>query len=167
MTSPSVEVAVTTSSSGTLSGRTTSEWYRVGEPREEALPVVVDLRGLAVHEVGGGHDLTAVGLADALVPEAHAEQRDLAGQLRDGRQAHPTVLGPAGPGRDEHGVGRLGPDARDVDGVVAEHHRFGTELTQFLDQVVDEGVVVVDDEHTRSHGPSIVPARTGCAAAGG
>ena len=28
----------------------------------------------------------------------------------------------------------------------------GPELTQLLDQVVDEGVVVVDDEHPGSHG---------------
>ena len=76
---------------------------------------------------------------------------------RDGRQADSAVLGPPGPGRDEHGVGPLGPDAGDVDGVVAEHHRLGPELAQLLDQVVDEGVVVVDDEHPRSHGVPIVP----------
>ena len=70
----------------------------------------------------------------------------------DGLEAHPAVLGAARAGRDEHGVGPLGPDAGDVDGVVAEHHRLGAELAQLLDQVVDEGVVVVEDEHPGSHG---------------
>ena len=79
------------------------------------------------------------------------------GQGGDGLEAHPAVLGTPRPGRDEHGVGLLGPDARHVDGVVAVHHRLGPQLAQFLDQVVDERVVVVDEEHPRSHGPTIVP----------
>ena len=54
----------------------------VGEPGEEALAVVVDLRGLAVHQVRGRHDVAAEGLADALVAEADAQQRDLPGQRR-------------------------------------------------------------------------------------
>ena len=57
--------------------------------------------------------------------------------------------------------GRCGPDAGHVDGVVAVDHRVGAELAQLLDQVVDEGVVVVDDEHPGSHGPAIVPAVPG------
>ena len=76
-------------------------------------------------------------------------------------QAHPAVLGPSRPRRDEHGVGPLRPDAGHVDGVVAEHDRVGPELAQLLDQVVDEGVVVVDDQHPGSHGPTIVPAVPG------
>ena len=80
---------------------------------------------------------------------------------RDGLQAHPAVLGASRPGRDEHGVGPLGPDARHVDGVVAEHHGLGPQLAQLLDQVVDEGVVVVEDEDPRSHGPTIVPCPAG------
>ena len=54
--------------------------------------------------------------------------------------------------------GALGPDAGDVDGVVAEDDRVGPELAQLLDQVVDEGVVVVDDQDPGSHGPTM---RTG------
>ena len=67
----------------------------IGQAGEDALPVVVDLRGLAVHQMRGGHDAAAVGLADALVAQADAEQRDLPGQLPDSRQADPAVFGPA------------------------------------------------------------------------
>ena len=43
-------------------------------------------------------------------------------------------------------------DAIDVGGIRAE-------LTQLLDQVVDEGVVVVDDHHPGTHGVPMVPKR--------
>ena len=55
-----------------------------------------------------------------------------------------------------------------ADLVVAAHHALDAELAELLDQVVDERVVVVDDEHPRSHGATIVPDhRPGPAGAGG
>ena len=53
--------------------------------------------------------------------------------------------------------GRSARMPADVDGVVAVHHRLGPQLAQLLDQVVDEGVVVVDDQHPGAHGRPIVP----------
>ena len=41
----------------------------------------MDLRGLAVHQVGRLDDLAPEGLADALVAQADAEDGDLAGEL--------------------------------------------------------------------------------------
>ena len=66
----------------------------VREAGEDPLAVVVDLRGLAVHQMRGRDDAAAVGLPDALVAQADAQQRDLPGQLPYGLQAHPAVLGP-------------------------------------------------------------------------
>ena len=43
---------------------------------EDRLAVVVDLRGLAVHELRRAHHLPAEGLAQGLVAEAHPEERD-------------------------------------------------------------------------------------------
>ena len=57
----------------------------VGQAGEHAPSVVVDGRGLAVHEGRGGHHGAAVDLADGLVSEAHPEDGDLAGQLADHR----------------------------------------------------------------------------------
>ena len=48
---------------------------RKREPFEHALVRVSDLRRLAVHDRGCPHDITAVYLADALMPEAHAQYR--------------------------------------------------------------------------------------------
>ena len=49
---------------------------RVGQAPVDALAVVVDQRGLAVHDPVGADDLRAEGVADALVAEADAQQRD-------------------------------------------------------------------------------------------
>jgi hypothetical protein len=38
-----------------------------------------DRRGLAVHQFAGAHDVAAEGRADALVAQAHAQDRQLAG----------------------------------------------------------------------------------------
>jgi hypothetical protein len=43
---------------------------------------VVDHRGLAVHDPLRTHDLAAEGLADALMAQAHAQQRDLRAEVR-------------------------------------------------------------------------------------
>ena len=48
-----------------------------------------------------------------------------------------------------------------VDGVVAEDDGIGPELAQLLDQVVDEGVVVVDDQDPGSHERGSVPSLKG------
>jgi hypothetical protein len=103
-----------------------------------AVTIVVDLRGLAVHEMGGRHHLAAVGLTDALVAQADAEDRDLAGQAVERRQGDAAVFGAARPGGDQDGIGPLRPDGLHVDGVVAEDEGIGPELAQLLDQVVDE-----------------------------
>ena len=106
---------VTSSSSGTVSSTTASEWYRVamngwGTPVVERAVVVLDLRRLAVHQLVGVRDGRPERLGDGLVPEADAEQRlvgresgvhdvdrDAGGGrgARAGRQQHGVVLGDA------------------------------------------------------------------------
>ena len=48
---------------------------RRGQATEEAGAVMVDQRGLAVHGPPRAHDLAAVGRADALVAQAHPQDR--------------------------------------------------------------------------------------------
>ena len=43
---------------------------------------MMDRGGLAVHHLAGAHDLAAVDLADALVPEADAVDRNAAAKWR-------------------------------------------------------------------------------------
>ncbi len=67
-----------------------------GQAGEYALPPVVDLGGLTVHDVPGADDVSAEGLADALVAQADAQDRDLAGETFDGGQRDARFIGGAG-----------------------------------------------------------------------
>src|ERR1041385_4583842 len=50
---------------------------RIRQTCEYTLAVVIDQRRLAVHDRTRAHDLAAIQLADALQPEAHAENRNM------------------------------------------------------------------------------------------
>ena len=101
---------------------------------------------------GGSHDPPAEDLADALQAEAHAEHRATAGEVADHVVAEPRIVGRAGARGDEHGVGIELDQLVEGPGVVAVHERLGPQLTEVLDEVVDERVVVVDDQHPGAHG---------------
>ncbi len=53
----------------------------------------------------------------------------------------------AGPGRDDEAVGAALEQLLDLGLVVADDLDLGAKLAQVLDEVVGEGVVVVDHEH--------------------
>ena len=70
---------------------------RVGQAGEDALAVVADPRGLAVHELGRGDDAPAVDVADGLVAQADPEHRQpLRRRGGDERLHDAGVLRPAG-----------------------------------------------------------------------
>jgi len=118
---------------------------------QDALATVVHRRRLAVHHLAGANDLSAEHLADALVPQAHPQNGLLSGKPLDHRFADARVLGAPGPGRDEDGTWVEVDYLRKCDGIVPIHQGGGSELTHVLDEVVDKGVVVVDDENLGAH----------------
>src|SRR6476646_10481998 len=83
--------------------------------------------------------------------EADTEHGPGAREPGDDLVGHAGVVGCAWTGGDEHGVGFERDRFVDGDGVVAVHEWLGPELAEVLDEVVDEGVVVVDDEDAGSH----------------
>src|SRR6266851_4237597 len=89
------------------------------------------------------HDPSAKRLAQALVAEADAKDRDLSRQLLDRLVGNAGVVRRAGAGRNDDAVvaGQLG----NGDLVIAEDDRLDPELAEVLDEVVRERVVVVDD----------------------
>ncbi len=121
----------------------------LGEALEEAAAVVVDAAGLAVHQALGGNDASAESLRDGLVPEADAEEGDLAGERRDRGEGHAGGIGVAGSGREDQGFRVLRGDPGHVDGVVLGDLDVRAEHGQFLDDVVGEGIVVV---YHQNHG---------------
>ena len=171
MTVPSAVSAVTSRQSGTESRRhdqrvVAGRGERVGEPGEDAVAPVADLGRLAVHHPLGPLDPAAVELADALVAEADAEHRHAAlAEVADRVVREPGVLRPARAGRDEHRVRLERPHLVEAHRVVAVDDGLGAELTEVLDEVVDERVVVVDHQHPGAHdgdatgaGPTPAPA---------
>ena len=152
MITPASVRAVTCSSSGTVS---CGDRQRVvpgrGERRrqsgEHAGALVEHLAGLAVQQLVRAPDDTAVRDADRLQAEADAEDRDLAALLLDDVHARAGLFRRTGAGREQDSV--VLADLVRGDLVVAQHGGLGLQLLQVLHQVVDEGVVVVDDKDPR------------------
>ena len=120
----------------------------IGKALEDPLPVVVNLVRLAMHQPFGPDDDAAGRLADGLMPEANAEERNLAHELLDALDRDAGFGGCAGSWRNDQVAWFLGgnlvrgdlvvPVDLDVQPIV--------DLPQSLDEVVGEGVVVIDEE---------------------
>src|SRR5690348_3629995 len=129
---------------------------RLAHAGQDAAVVVVDPGRLAVRRLVA-HDLATEHLADALMTEAHAEDRHLAAERADGVVGDACVVRRARTWGDHDAV-----EPRQLvhgDLVIAEHLRLGAELGHVLDEVVGEGVVVVDhrEAHLAVHGATSPP----------
>ncbi len=95
------------------------------------------------------HDLAAVGLPDALVPEADAHDRQFAGEVLDDIDRQACLARGAGAGGDEDALRFVGFDLFKGDLVVSMHQHVRLQLAQVLDEVECERIVVVEDENHR------------------
>src|SRR5262249_50221472 len=77
---------------------------------------------------------------------AHAEYRNLAGEIPNRSQRYSRFTGCAGPRRDDDGACMHRCDLGRPDLIVASHFDLGTELAQILHQIPGERVVVVDHQ---------------------
>jgi hypothetical protein len=107
---------------------------------------VQDLRRLAVYGLAA-HYLGPEGLSDRLVAQADAEDGDLAGELLDYLDRGAGLLRRARTGRDHYPIWVELEDLFRRDLVVAPDEYLPAQLPEVLDQVVREGVVVVDDQN--------------------
>ena len=118
----------------------------LGESGKDVGIAVVDRRCLAVHEVVGSHDVASKMLSDGLVPETHTEEGHFAGEFSNHTEGYARLGGRAGARRNEHAVRLQGEGFGRRDLIVAQHALFHAQLTEVLDEVESEGVVVVDYE---------------------
>jgi len=114
---------------------------------EDALAVMIDRAGLAVHQVRGADHLAAEGLADGLMAEADAEDGDFAGHVTDERHQNAGLARRAGTGREQDAVGAECFDLLNGQLVVAMDFHLGTQFSKVLDEVVGKGIVVVENEY--------------------
>ena len=61
--------------------------------------------------------------------------------------AIPGVDGITRPGRNKYAVIVGAGDVLDVNFVIAQHRHVGTQFTEILDEVIDKGVVIINDEN--------------------
>src|SRR6266446_1844643 len=105
---------------------------------EDGLAVVLDLAGLAMHQVLRADNLSAEGGADCLMSQAHSEQRYFAGEVADQIDTDASLLWSAGAGRNHDPLGTQGSDFTNTYSVVAADLDFGAQLSKVLDEVVGE-----------------------------
>ncbi len=120
----------------------------VWQAGKQSAAVVMNLRDLAVHQLGGSHDLASKNFAYALMPKAHSQHWHARSKLLNDRFGKSRFSRRAGAGRNDDSLGLKSFDFIERDLVVAFHsdveRRVG--LAQALDQVVGKGVVVIENE---------------------
>ena len=99
-----------------------------------------------MHGAAGAVDDAAIGVPDALVAEADAEDRDAGPEALDHRVADAGLERAARAGGEDDVGGRQRLDAGKVDGVVAHDEALHAQLADVAGEVPDEAVVVVDEE---------------------
>src|SRR5215212_8666872 len=126
---------------------------RVRQALEQPGAVVLDLGRLAV-DGDVAHDLAAERLGERLVAEADPQRRHPGlGEAPHRLDRDARLVGCARARRDDHAVPLALEQLADGRRVVAHGLDLRPQLTQVLDEVVGEGVVVVDHEDAR-HGHS-------------
>src|SRR5690554_5115291 len=131
---------------GLLNGQAVvaSRLQRVVEAAEYASAVVKHRGYFAVHDTPGADNFTAEYLPNGLVPEADAENGNLAGKVADGLHGNPRFIWCAGAWRDYQPLRVKCFDLLHGDFVIAVHLYIGAQFRKILHHVVGEGIVVVD-----------------------
>ena len=103
-----------------------------------------DVAHLAVHGRGSAGNARAECLADALMPQADAENWQFAGGLGDEVKTDAGAVRVTRAWRDHDPVGRQRHHLVDGYGVVAMHDDLSTDIPHEMIEVVSEAVVIID-----------------------
>src|SRR5579864_7210393 len=120
--------------------------HRHRQTLKDGFVVVHDRAGLAVHDMTGTNDIAAEGFADRLVTEADAEHWDFSREVADQVDADARLMRRAWAGRDDDALGTHALNFVHGNLVVAAHLDLCAQFAEVLDQVVGEGIVVVEYE---------------------
>ena len=100
-----------------------------------------------MHHAVVDHDLRTEGVADALVTEANAKQRNVRSEGPDDFVGESRFTRGTRSGRDEDAFGFERADLFDGDLVVAMDLHIHLHLAQILDEIVGERIVIIYDQH--------------------
>jgi hypothetical protein len=125
----------------------------------------MDPRRLAVHDPAGTHDRGTQGVPDALMSQAHAQKRDSGGEPGDDVVRDSSLDRRARPGRDNQVAGSCKLDVFERDLIVADDFEVDArvDLAKPLDEVVSEGIVIVDQENHCRRASALGTAEENCA----
>src|SRR5215471_4297523 len=117
--------------------------------RKNRLPVMVHARRFAMKEPRRAHHPATEHLANRLMTQTNAENRYRRTKMLDNLHGYSRIVGRARAGRNYNSIGlQIRRDLIDCSFIIAAHHYLLAEFTQILNQVVREGIVVVDyQEH--------------------
>lgn len=113
---------------------------------EESLAVVVNFRCFSVHDLASSDDFASEGLAEALVPETHAEKGSLPRRVENQVERDPGLVWGTWARGDNDTVRGAVHDLLRGDLVVSRHLYLGAQFSQILDKVVRKGIVVIQDK---------------------
>src|ERR1051326_1940051 len=100
-----------------------------------------------MHEIGGAHDLAPEGFTDCLVSETYAENRSSSCEVANEFDADARFVRRAGAGRDDDAFWSHGVHLIDRDLIIAANFDFCAQFAEILDQVISEGIVVIENEN--------------------
>ncbi len=124
------------------------EW--VWEAGENALALVQYRGRLSMHEAARADDFAPENVADALVPQTHAKQREPGAEGADHLVGDARFFGGAGAGRHADALRFESLDFGDRHLVVAFDKELRPQLAEVLDEVVGERIVVVYHQKHKS-----------------
>src|SRR5262245_39717949 len=122
------------------------------------MPVVMDHRSLAMHDATVANDLAAEHVSDALVTEAHTENRHRRREPLQHRVRDARLPRCARPRRNDDAIRLQVADLIRRDLVVAKDADVDVriDLAETLDEVVSKRVVVIDDQEHNAIVPSLL-----------
>src|SRR6202022_1622554 len=120
---------------------------RAWDTSKDGLLAVKHARHLSMHHLRGAPHLAAVRFAQTLVTQANAESRQRRVQLEQEILADTCIGRCSRPGREHGGDRSQLPDVGERDLVVSTDDDLLAQLTEVLNKVVGERVVVVDHQH--------------------
>lgn len=119
---------------------------RIGQTLKHTLARMGHGRHLTVHQRFGADYPAAERLAYRLMPEAHAHNRQPAGEMAHRRHGNPRFFGRTRAGADNEILRIQCLDFLQRNIIVAAHGNFLPQFSEILDDVVSKTVVIVDKQ---------------------
>src|ERR687887_2791856 len=100
-----------------------------------------------MHDRWCPNNLTAEGCADTLVAQTNAENRYTLSKATNDIAGDARLLGCAGTGRNKDFIRMQSLDFIQRDFIIPKDLHIGAQLAEIMEQIVGEGIVVVDEKY--------------------